>query len=165
MDAPSDSSAETVRFEIVDPRSDDAIGAMTQYFEELERLFEHGFDPGDTLIVDAAAFDRPEGAFVVLRAIGRVIGCGGSLTLAPGIGEIKRMWIHPDWRGRGLARGLLERLEHEVSDSGNHTVRLDTNAVLAPAIAMYERLGYRPIDRYNDNPYAHHWFEKSLAST
>lgn len=164
MDLQPEESAETVSFGIVDPRSAEAIGAMTQYFDELEQLFEHGFDPGNTLMADAALFDPPSGAFVVLRANHRVIGCGGSLTLENGIGEIKRMWIQPDCRGRGLARRLLERLEHEVGESGNHTVRLDTNAVLSTAIAMYERLGYRPIDRYNNNPYAHHWFEKSLAA-
>lgn len=46
---------------------------------------------------------------------------------------------------------------------GNHTVRLDTNSVLQEAIALYASSGYREIGRYNDNPYARHWFEKTLG--
>lgn len=149
-------------FAVVDARSEEAIGAMHRYFEELEGVFDGGFDPGDTLTADAASFDQPSGAFVVIRRVDEVVGCGGALTLEPGIGEIKRMWIDATCRGQGLATQLLEQLEDHVSSAGNEIVRLDTNAALTNAVAMYQRLGYRPIDRYNDNPYAHHWFEKRL---
>lgn len=72
------------------------------------------------------------------------------------------MWVDPAVRGVGLGRRLLGHLEHAARASGRTRVVLDTNEVLVEAIAMYRRLGYRDIDPYNDNPHAHHWFEKSI---
>jgi ribosomal protein S18 acetylase RimI-like enzyme len=151
-------------FELVDPRAPEAHAALQAYFAELDAVFPDGFDPGDTLSADAASFDPPGGAFVVIRDGMQVVGCGGLLTLASGVGEIKRMWVDPSYRGRGLAPRLLEFLEHESARRGHRTVRLDTNSALLRAIALYERSGYRGIERYNDNPYAGRWFEKSIAS-
>ncbi len=57
---------------------------------------------------------------------------------------------------------MLQRLEQVAAESGRNVVVLDTNSALTEARAMYAREGYTPIKRYNDNPYAHHWFEKGL---
>lgn len=84
--------------------------------------------------------------------------------MEPEIAEIKRMWIAPSWRGLQLGKTMLHRLEQGAAELGCRTVRLDTNSVLKEAIAMYESAGYDTIDRYNDNPYAKRWFEKSLGS-
>ena len=78
-------------------------------------------------------------------------------------GEIKRMWTTPEVHGLGIARRVLNRLEALAREAGIRTLRLDTNRVLAEAQAMYRRGGYREIARYNDNPYAHHWFEKDVG--
>lgn len=136
---------------------------MSAYFEELDQVFPTGFDPGDTLAADAAEFDPPAGAFVIICLDGAVAGCGGVHTLEPGVAEIKRMWVAPASRGVGLAPRLLSELESRAASIGHQTVRLDTNATLTTAIAMYERAGYRAIERYNDNPFAQCWFEKRLA--
>jgi ribosomal protein S18 acetylase RimI-like enzyme len=74
------------------------------------------------------------------------------------------MWVDPGWRGAGLGSRLLRHLEDEALALGLPVVRLDTNATLEEAIALYERAGYRRIDRYNDNPYAEVWFEKRLVA-
>ena len=103
------------------------------------------------------------GAFVVASSDGEPVACGGVQELEPGVGEIKRMWVHPGWRGAGLGSRLLRHLEQVTADLGHTTVRLDTNGTLVEAIAMYERAGYRHIGRYNDNPYAQAWFEKELT--
>jgi hypothetical protein len=58
---------------------------------------------------------------------------------------------------------MLRALEQAAVDRGHAVVRLDTNRVLTDAVTMYSRAGYNPIGRYNDNPYAHHWFEKPVA--
>ncbi len=149
-----------VRFEVVDPRRTEAVAAMEAYFAELDERFPNGFDAGDAATADAEHFEAPSGAFVLAFADGTVAGCGAVQTIADEVGEIKRMWIAPDQRGRGIARQLLERLEAVVADLGHTTIRLDTNAVLTDAIRMYERAGYRRIDRYNDNAYAELFFEK-----
>jgi GNAT superfamily N-acetyltransferase len=73
------------------------------------------------------------------------------------------MWVADDWRGFGLGPRLLRALEDHAAQMGLARVRLDTNPVLLEAIIMYEKAGYRPIDRYNDNPYAGRWFEKQLS--
>jgi ribosomal protein S18 acetylase RimI-like enzyme len=85
-------------------------------------------------------------------------------AIGPGVGEIKRMWVHHEWRGVGLGARLLRHLERKTAELGHTVVRLDTNGTLVEAIAMYERAGYRSIERYNDNPYAQAWFEKELPA-
>lgn len=152
----------TVGFEVVDPRSNEALAAMTAYFAELEMRFPTGFDPGDTLVADAPAMRPPTGAFVIARSDTDVVACGGIQRHDARHAEIKRMWVHGDWRGAGLGGRMLAALEAQVAALGYPTVVLDTNAALTEAIAMYERSGYRSIERYNDNPYAHRWFAKDL---
>lgn len=153
--------AATVTFDVVDPRSDDALESMGAYFAELDHRFPAGFDPGDTLTTDAGSMRAPSGVFVVAHTDDRAVACGGVVGLS-GAGEIKRMWVHPEWRGVGLGHRLLADLERHVARLGYDRVVLDTNGVLTDAIAMYERAGYTEIERYNDNPYAEHFFEKSL---
>jgi GNAT superfamily N-acetyltransferase len=75
------------------------------------------------------------------------------------------MWIHPDWRGLGLGARLLSRLEAVAGELGRSRVVLDTNESLSEAISMYQRSGYQSIERYNGNPYAHHWFAKDLTQS
>lgn len=153
-----------VELSVVDPASRAAVIAMAAYFAELDDRFPGGFDPGEAFADGAAAFAQPNGAFVVALDGDAVVGAGALQQLAPGVGEIKRMWVHPDVRGRGLSTRLLSRLEHESRARGHREVRLDTNATLTEAIRLYERHGYRPIERYNDNPYADHWFVKTLST-
>ena len=83
--------------------------------------------------------------------------------IAPDTAEIKRMWVHPAWRGAGLGARMLGRLEELARDLGHERVNLDTNSSLSEAIAMYEAAGYVARPAYNDNPYARHWFTKNLA--
>lgn len=163
MDAAPDDVALDVAFDVADPRSDDATTAMTAYFDELASRFPGGFDPGDTLVADAQQLEAPSGVFVLARAGGRVVGCGGVQTIGDGIGEIKRMWVSADVRGQGLGRRLLADLEDRSRALGHRVVRLDTNSNLPEAVAMYRQAGYTEIERYNDNPYPDHFFEKRLT--
>ncbi|MDP2773993.1 MAG: helix-turn-helix domain-containing GNAT family N-acetyltransferase [Nocardioides sp.] len=153
--------AATIAFEVVDPASNDAQTAMGHYFDELDRRFAGGFDPGPLTEDDLATMRPPGGTFVLARSDGEVVACGGVQPLGDGVGEIKRMWVHDAWRGAGLGARMLRRLEVDAAALGHSVIRLDTNAALTDAIALYERSGYRPIDRYNDNPYAERWFEKA----
>jgi ribosomal protein S18 acetylase RimI-like enzyme len=96
---------------------------------------------------------------------GSVVGCGAMKTLEPGVAEIKRMWVDPSVRRRGIGRKLLAALEEHALAHGCHTVRLDTAAPLREAIGLYSRAGYTEIAPYNANPYAAHWFEKRFRSS
>jgi len=153
--------AATVTIEAVDPTAAAARAAVGHYFVEIHERF--GFDATGLDEKDGAALRAPHGAFLLARSDGEPVACGGVHTIEPGIGEIKRMWVHSGWRGAGLGSRLLRHLEDHCRRLGQHTVRLDTNQTLAEAIAMYRAAGYRTIDRYNDNPYATHFFEKPLT--
>jgi DNA-binding MarR family transcriptional regulator/N-acetylglutamate synthase-like GNAT family acetyltransferase len=153
--------AATVEFERVDPASPAAREAVARYFAELDERFENGFDPGPVTTSEDDQLRPPRGAFVVATSDGDPVA-GAGLRSYDGFGEIKRMWVHPGWRGVGLGSRMLRRVEAEAAALGHRVVRLDTRHVLTEAIALYERTGYRAIERYNDNPYATHWFEKDL---
>ncbi|VXB49852.1 bifunctional helix-turn-helix transcriptional regulator/GNAT family N-acetyltransferase [Aeromicrobium sp. 9AM] len=153
--------AATVSLDLVHPASEHARAAVAAYFQELDETFEGGFD------VTAGAADEhtlggATGRFIVAASGGVAVGCGGLQSLSDEVGEIKRMWVHREWRGLGLAGRLLRRLEEESVALGHRVVRLDTNSSLNEALAMYRAAGYVEIPRYNDNPYPDHWFEKSL---
>jgi DNA-binding MarR family transcriptional regulator/GNAT superfamily N-acetyltransferase len=154
--------AATVDLLEVDPRSETARAAVGQYFAELDERFPGGFDVVAAEADDIADPDLHAVRFLVATSDGQPVACGGVREIGPGIGEIKRMWVHGDWRGAGLGARLLRRLEDVAAEMGHGLVRLDTNGTLTEAIAMYERVGYRHIERYNDNPYAQAFFEKTL---
>lgn len=155
-------SPETASFDPVDPLDAQAQEAMRRYFAELDERFPSGFDPGDAASADAAALGPPTGVFVLVRREGRTVGCGGVQRIDDDVAEVKRMWIDPECRGLGLARRLLAVLEDHARRLGHRRVVLDTNGELLEAIALYDSAGYRPVERYNDNPYAERWFAKDL---
>ncbi len=154
--------AATVDIRAVHPAEPAARTAVESYFRELDERFPTGFDPGAPN--DEEAMAPGAGAFVLATSDGDPVACGGVQAISPGLGEIKRMWVHPAWRGAGLGARLLRHLEQVAAGIGHRTIRLDTNGTLVEAIAMYERAGYRHIGRYNDNPYAQAWFEKRLVT-
>jgi GNAT superfamily N-acetyltransferase len=75
-----------------------------------------------------------------------------------------RMWVDRAHRGLGIGARILDALEEHAAALGHRTVRLYTNRSLDEAKAMYRSRGYEEIPRYNDDPYANHWFEKQLES-
>jgi DNA-binding MarR family transcriptional regulator/GNAT superfamily N-acetyltransferase len=152
--------AATVTLEPADPAAPVARDVVGRYFAEIGRRF--GFDPSGETEKDTRVLVPPFGVFVVALSDGEPVACGGLTSIAPDTGELKRMWVHDDWRAAGLGSRLLRHLEDQARALGHRFVRLDTNAVLAEAIAMYQRAGYQAIDRYNDNPWATHFFEKAL---
>ena len=104
-------------------------------------------------------FAPPGGAFVVGFLDG-VPACGGGVkALGHGACEIKRMYVVPEFRGRGFARALIQALENTARDLGHRVVRLDSTSATWP---IYQAAGYREIADYNDNPHADFWGEKRL---
>jgi len=148
------------RFVEVDAGSPAAQAAMTAYFAELAARFPSGFDPSGYLAPED--YNPPRGRFFLAMSGDAVTACGGLVWIDDQIAEVKRMWVEPSARGRGLASRLLAFLEQTAAASGRPLVRLDTNPVLLEAIALYRKAGYRDIERYNDNPYAGAWFEKRV---
>jgi GNAT superfamily N-acetyltransferase len=88
---------------------------------------------------------------------GNALGCGALRPLEPGAAEVKRMFIRPEARGRGLSRLLLERLEGEALERGIAVIRLETCTLQPEARSLYESAGYEPIPcygRYRDAPHS-----------
>jgi len=155
--------ASMVHIQIEDPATPDARWCFEQYFAELNQRFENGFNPALSISADAQELTQPAGILLIARLGDRPVGCG-ALKLHPNApAELKRMWIAPDARGIGLGRRLLEELERFAREAGADVIRLETNKALSEAILLYRRFGYVEVDAFNDEPYAHHWFEKRLG--
>ena len=106
----------------------------------------------------------PAGLFLVATLHSEPVGCG-ALKFHPGApAEIKRMWVASSVRGLGLGRRLLAELEARATAHGVRVLRLETNRALGEAIGLYLAAGYREVAAFNDEPYAHHWFEKALPA-
>jgi len=149
-----------VRAEAAD--SADARQCLDAYFGELGARFEGGFEAGKDQSARADDMAPPSGLFVIARLDGEAVGCGGLKRTGRAAGEIKRVWTAPAARGIGVARRVLRALEGAARDMGLKTLRLDTNRALTEAHALYRKEGFREVAPFNENPYAHHWFEKRL---
>jgi GNAT superfamily N-acetyltransferase len=136
------------------PPASELLAAMVQEMNEL-----YGAPPP---AATAADFAPPDGAFVVGFDDDEPV-CGGGLKRLPdGAAEIKRMYVVPAARRRGLARALLGALEDTARALGYEVVRLDTGPRQPYAQALYEASGYVPIGNFNANPLAAFWGEKRL---
>lgn len=152
-----------VRIEAVHPAEPGARWCVAQYFAELGRRFDHGFDPAVSLPNTDEEMVPPRGVFLLGSLDGEPVACGGVKATAPGVGYVKRMWVAESARGLGLGRRMLEAIEEHARTLGFTRLQLETNRTLTEAIAMYRASGYREVAPFNDEPYAHHWFEKDLA--
>jgi len=145
-----------------DPRHPDARFCLRAYFNELGERFDGGFDPGRSISADDSELTPPVGLLLVATLHGEPVGCGALKFHDDAPAELKRMWVAPAARGLGLGRRLLSCLEAEAAASGAGAVRLETNHSLTEAIGLYRASGYREVAAFNDEPYAQHWFEKTL---
>jgi DNA-binding MarR family transcriptional regulator/GNAT superfamily N-acetyltransferase len=155
-------TAGLVRIEVVDPESPAAAYCLGEYYAEIGRRFEDGFDHTISLAATPEQLRLPAGLFVVAFLHAEPIGSGALKFHGRRPAELKRMWVAPRARGLGLGRRLLAELERLALEHGVRTLRLETNKSLVEAIALYRSSGWREVDAFNDERYAHHWFEKRL---
>jgi GNAT superfamily N-acetyltransferase len=132
---------------------------------EISEMYGGRIDEGAVPSAGPADFAPPGGVFVVLYDDGRPVAGGGVKRLGDDVGEIKRMYVVPEARGRGIARELLTALEEAALALGYTRVRLDTGRLQPHARALYDSAGYREIPDYNDNPFASFWGEKELGGS
>ena len=144
-------TAGLVEVAIEPPTTAAARFCLESYFAELDARFDTGFDPARSIPADAEELTEPAGLLLVARLHGDVPF------------YIKRMWVARDARGLGVGRRILCELEDHARRRGAHVVHLETNKVLREATSLYRSAGYVEVDAFNDEPYAHHWFEKRLG--
>lgn len=135
---------------------------LEAYFAEIGGRFAAGFDPARSP-TPTAAFAPPRGTFLIAWLHGDPVGCAG-LRFGPGYAEVKRMWVAPEARGLGIGRRLLEQLEALTRRHRRPVLRLETNRALPEARQLYRSHGFREVPPFNDEPYAHYWFEKAMRS-
>jgi GNAT superfamily N-acetyltransferase len=146
----------------VHPTSADAQHCLARYYAEIAGRFDGGFDPDRSSAPTLGEFAPPTGTFLLLSRNGTLVGCGGFKRDAEGAAYFKRMWIAPEARGLGLGKHLLRALEDRARALGYRIARLETERSLTEAQQLYRASGYVEVAPFNDELYAHHWFEKTL---
>ena len=144
--------------------SPDAVRLVAALNAELAAMFP---EPGAThFSLTSAQVETGEGAFVIAYFDDAAVGCGAVRRLDQATAELKRMYVDPSVRGRGIGRALVGALEREARLLGVSTVVLETGTRLAPAIRLYEAMGYARIPlfgEYLSSPNTSLCFGKSLA--
>jgi DNA-binding MarR family transcriptional regulator len=155
-------TAGIVEIKAVDPSHPDARRCIEAYFAELDRRSPSPFDPTAGVTAEPHELRPPAGLMLLAYLRDEPVGCGALKHHADSPSDIKRMWVAQSVRGLGVGRRLLAELEARARDHGARSVRLDTNRNLTEALAMYRGAGYVEVPRFNDEPFAHHWFRKEL---
>lgn len=152
-----------IEFRSCRPDEEPAAALVQGMRDEIAALYE-GLDLDGPDMPKAGPGDLgpPGGTFVVGFEAGVAVCCGGLKRLPDGACEIKRMFVAPQARGRGVARTLLVELERLARVLGYAIARLDTGPRQPRAQLMYERAGYGAIPNFNANPVATFFGEKVL---
>jgi GNAT superfamily N-acetyltransferase len=145
------------------PDTPDAVALITELEATLEPLYpsesRHGLSV-ERLITEGVPF-------FVLRADGTPAACGGVKLFGTAYGEIKRMYVRPEFRGRGFAKQILNHLSEYAWTQGIRLLRLETGIHQQEAIGLYERMGFHrisPFGDYKPDPLSV-FFEKSLTAS
>jgi DNA-binding MarR family transcriptional regulator/GNAT superfamily N-acetyltransferase len=157
-------TAGLVEIGIEDPASSAAQFCLRSYVAELDSRFDTGFDPEASISAAPADLAEPAGLLLLARIRDEPVGCGALKFHGAEPTELKRMWVAPGARGLGVGRRMLTELEHHARRRGTAVLRLETSRLLTEAIRLYRSAGYVEVPAFNDEPYAHHWFEKHLTS-
>ena len=126
------------------PESPEVAALITSMYREEAVLYgetpEGAFPPLELL--------PGRSVFLVGRLGGEIIGCCAVIPYAEDVAEVKRMYVQPAWRNRGLAGEMLAELERRAVAMGYRSVRLETGARQPAAIRLYRQSGYRRIPCY-----------------
>jgi putative acetyltransferase len=137
-----------IRIAIGAPDQPETVALLAQLDAYLMSLYA----PDSNHLLDVAALKAPEITFFVARRESVALGCGALRLEAGGFGEIKRMFVAPAARGRGLGKKLLAAIELEARRQRLHTLRLETGIHQPEALGLYASAGYRETEAFGDYP-------------
>jgi GNAT superfamily N-acetyltransferase len=163
-----DFSPEPVLIEVVAPDASAASQILRSYIDDVASRY-YGRQATDEEIDTSLCADPsidlapPTGVFLVARQSDAALGCVGLRLLPEKVGEVKRLFVVPAARGRGLGACLMGELEHIARGHGLSALRLDTRHDLSESRRLYAALGYEEVPAFNDGRYAEHWLAKPQA--
>jgi GNAT superfamily N-acetyltransferase len=130
-----------------------------ELIEAVQQEYVVRYGGRDVTQLGVAEFAPPQGIFVIGRDAGQPVACGGVRLVGDDVGELKRMYVVPAARRRGIARALLDHLEREARKLGAMRLRLETGLHQPEALALYANAGYvdaEPFGHYAGAPLARH---------
>ena len=133
-------------------RADPRLPALRALIAELDRLMAGLYPAESNYLVDVDALAGPETVFLAAQAGGETLGCGGIMIRDGDYAEVKRIYVSPRARGRGIGRRLLERLEAEARAQGLKLLRLETGRRQPEALALFTAFGFSPRGPFGDYP-------------
>jgi GNAT superfamily N-acetyltransferase len=151
-----------LRFEQTDPDVLPSSELLAEMRVELNDVYD-SFNRLDNPPLVPDELRGPDGAYLVGYEGAEAVAGGGLRRIDDGVAEIKRMFVRPGARSRGVARALLEALEQTARELGYERIRLDTGPKQVHGLALYRSAGYVDVPPYNDNPFACFWGEKVLS--
>ena len=151
-----------LRFALGDPEEPPASELLAAMRTELIGAYDNASRLDNPPLLPAE-LRAPDGAYYVGYEGPEAVAGGGLRRLGAGVAEIKRMYVRPDARSRGVAAALLHTLEEAARALGYTRTRLDTGPKQVTAQRLYQGAGYVEIAPYNDNPFACFWGEKRLV--
>jgi len=134
-----------------------------ELIEAVQQEYMVRYGQRDATHLEAAEFLPPQGIFVIGWDADQRVACGGLRLVDPSVAELKRMYVAPAARRRGIARALLRHLEHQARLLGAVRVRLETGLHQPEAIALYTSSGYQPVEPFGY--YAHHPLARHLGKS
>lgn len=143
-----------MRIDVTSYDHPDAVALIAEVQQEY--VVRYGSEDGTP--VDPAEFAPPRGLFLVAYVDGTPAACGGWRAYETEV-ELKRLYVTPAFRGRGLARAMLAAIERTAAEAGHRRVILETGQRQPEAIALYRSSGYEPVPSfgyYADSPEAVH---------
>jgi GNAT superfamily N-acetyltransferase len=149
-------------FERRDPADPPASELLAEMRLELNDVYET-FSRLDNPPLAADELRPPGGVYLVGFEGDQAVAGGGLRRLSDEVAEIKRMYVRPPARSRGVARALLSALEDTAVSLGYRAARLDTGPRQVHGLALYRSAGYVDVEPYNENPFACFWGEKRLS--
>jgi putative acetyltransferase len=157
----ANSARAAITINVEDPGSSEVIGLI----EQLDTYLQGLYPPECNHLMPLESLRQPNVTFLVARVDGRAAGCGAFVRHDASYAELKRMFVMPEFRGLGLGRQILERLETLIESHGLNVIRLETGVSQFPAIGLYQRFGYQlrgPFGGYPNDPLSI-FMEKTLA--
>ncbi|MGW0434182.1 GNAT family N-acetyltransferase [Micromonospora sp. NPDC003197] len=160
-------AATPLSFEIASPEEARSRVVLRAYYRDIVGRY-YGRPATETeidmVLADEPSDDLqlPSGLFWLATEGPTVLGCAGLRLLPDAVGEVTRVFVVPEGRGRGIGARLLAEIEQAARDRGLARLQLDTRDDLVEARRLYARHGYREVPAFNDSPYAAHWFAKDL---